>query len=459
MKTAAARVLTVLAAVAVLIVAQFSPPPVASASTSTTGLTPVQLYELRMSYLRLSEDFYQKIDTQALLDGAYQKLSDDLERQGVSRSSFHKAHATNNDRNDRNAFVDEAETAYTLAGSKLTGTQITYDAIAGLYGAVKDRYTVFLNPKEYAAMEQGLTGGDGFGGVGLVIGLETTGAKRATVEWVAQGGPADRAGIQSGDVIATINGTATDGMQIKQVSSLLRGDAGTVVRLGIERSGEPLGDPLSITRREIHTPSVYAKMLSNKVAFIAITIFGQTTADELGDALSKFEKSGAQAYVLDLRDNGGGYLDSAIDVSSKFISTGPIVKVTERAGNFKQYDADNDAISPKPLVVLVNGNTASASEITSGAIQDRGVGTLIGTRTFGKGVVQSIYPLPDGSAIKITTARYYTPRGRDINTVGIQPDITAEENTSPILGDPTKDAQLQTALTFLSQKVARSASR
>jgi len=445
MKTAAVRVLTVLAAVAVLIVAQLSPTSVAA--TPSSGLTPVQLYELRMSYLRLSEDFYQKIDTQALLDGAYQRLSDDLEQKGISRTAFHKPHAANNERTDRNAFVDEVQTALTLAGSKISGTQITYDAISGLFGAVKDRYTVFLNPKEYAAMEQGLTGGDGFGGVGLVIGLETTGAKRATVEWVAQGGP------------ATINGTATDNMQIKAVSSLLRGDPGTVVRLGIERNGESLGEALSITRREIHTPSVYAKMLSNKVAFIAITIFGQTTADELGDALSKFEKNGAQAYILDLRDNGGGYLDSAIDVSSKFISTGPIVKVTERAGNYKQYDADNDAINPKPLVVLVNGNTASASEITSGAIQDRGVGTLIGTRTFGKGVVQSIYPLPDGSAIKITTARYYTPRGRDINTVGIQPDIIAEENTSPIPGDPSKDAQLQTALTFLSQKVARSASR
>jgi carboxyl-terminal processing protease len=457
MKTAAARVLTIVAAIALLIAAQIAPRPLAAAPSS--GFTPVQLYELRISYLRLSEDFYQKIDTQALLDGAYQKLSDDLEHQGIAHAALHKPHAANNDRTDRNAFVDEAESALALGGSKLSSTQIAYDAISGLFGAVKDRYTVFLNPKEYAAMEQGLTGGDGFGGVGLVIGLETTGAKRALVEWVAQGGPADRAGIQSGDVIAAVNGTPTDGLQIKAVSSMLRGDAGTVVRLGIERNGESLGEPLSITRREIHTPSVFAKMLPNKVAFIAITIFGQTTSDELSDALTKFEKNGAQAYILDLRDNGGGYLDSAIDVSSKFIAQGPIVKVTERAGNYKQYDADNDAINPKPLVVLVNGNTASASEITSGAIQDRGVGTLIGTRTFGKGVVQSIYPLPDGSAIKITTARYYTPRGRDINTVGIQPDIVAEENTSPIPGDPSKDAQLQTALTFLSQKVARSASR
>jgi len=444
-------------ALAVFALAQLTPAPLGAAST--TGLSPLQLYELRISYVRLTDEFYQKIEPQALLDGAFGRLNDDLDQKGIGHASLHRPHATNNDRTDLREFVDEVQAAYALGNGKLSATQVTYDAIAGLFASAKDRYTVFLTPKEYAEMEKGLSGGEGFGGVGLVLGLETTGAKRATVQWVAQGGPADRAGLQSGDVIATINGTATDGMPVKNISSLLRGDPGTVVRLGIERDGSSLGDPIAITRREIHTPTVFAKMLPNKVAFIAIAIFGQSTADELGDALGKFEKNGAQAYVLDLRDNGGGYLDAAIDVSSKFISSGPIVKVTERAGNFKQYDADNVAISPKPLVVLVNGNTASASEITSGAIQDRGVGTLIGTRTFGKGVVQSIYPLPDGSAIKITTARYYTPRGRDINTVGIQPDIVAEENAQPILGDPGKDTQLQTALSFLSTKVARTVSK
>jgi carboxyl-terminal processing protease len=421
---------------------------------AAAGLSPLQLYELRISYLRLSEEFYQKADPQTLLDGAYHSLVQDLDQKGISHAAFQRPRASRNERTDLRTFVDEATTTYSLGAGKLPATQVTYDAISGLYSAAKDRYTVFLTPKEYAEMEKGLTGGEGFGGVGIVIGQETTGQKRALAVWIAQGGPADRAGLQSGDVIATINGTSTAGMAIKTISSLLRGDPGTVVRVGIERNGESLGEPISITRREIHTPTVFAKMLPNKVAFIAIAIFGESTADELGRALDKFEKDGAEAYVLDLRDNGGGYLDAAIDVSSKFISTGPIVKVTERAGNYKQYDADNAAIAPKPLVVLVNGNTASASEITSGAIQDRGVGTLIGTRTFGKGVVQSIYPLPDGSAIKITTARYFTPRGRDINTV--EPDIVADENPSPVPGDPSRDAQLQTALSFLSSKVARS---
>ena len=403
--------------------------------------------------MRLVGEFYQKIDSQTLLDGAYAKLEGDLDKNGT-HAPLAPMHASNDNRSDALSFVNEVGNAYQISGGKITTTQLTYDAISGLFGATKDRYTVFLSPKEYADMQKGLSGGEGFGGVGLVIGTESSGEKRAFVQWVAQGGPADRAGLQPGDVLAAIDSKSTAGMEVKDVSTLLRGTAGTVVRVTLERQGQQLA-PISITRREVHTPTVFAKMLPNNIAFVAIAIFGQTTADELGRALDKFEKSGVQGYVLDLRDNGGGYLDAAIDVSSKFIATGPIVKVTERAGNFRQYDADNGAIAPKPIAVLVNKNTASASEITSGALQDRGVGTLIGTKTFGKGVVQSIFPLPDGSAIKITTARYYTPRGRDINTVGIQPDIVAEENSQPVYGDPSKDSQLQTALSFLAQKVAR----
>ena len=150
-------------------------------------------------------------------------------------------------------------------------------------------------------------------------------------------------------------------------------------------------------------------------------MFGQTTGHELDSALKRLDGQGAKAYVLDLRYNGGGYLNAAVDVSSKFISSGPIVSVQSRAGTDTEYDAENTAIAPRPLAVLVNQYTASASEITAGAIQDSGVGTLVGTKTFGKGVVQSIWGLRDGSAVKITTARYFTPKGRDINASGSSP--------------------------------------
>jgi carboxyl-terminal processing protease len=160
-----------------------------------------------------------------------------------------------------------------------------------------------------------------------------------------------------------------------------------------------------------------------------------------------------------LRYNGGGYLNAAIDVSSKFIPTGPIVTVRSRAGQNTEYDAENVAVAPRPLAVLVNAYTASASEITAGAIEDSGVGTLIGTKTFGKGVVQTIFPLRDGSAVKITTARYFTPAGHDINTIGIEPQIEAtipkDEKIRP--GYPDEDPQLAKAIAFLQQKIASTA--
>jgi carboxyl-terminal processing protease len=215
---------------------------------------------------------------------------------------------------------------------------------------------------------------------------------------------------------------------------------------------------VAVTRDIIHQPSVYAKLLDNGIGYARLTVFGSNTAQELSAALDKLQAEGAKAYVLDLRDNGGGYLNAAIDVSSKFIPSGPIVSVESRGGSDTQYDAENTAIPPKPLAVLVNRYTASASEITSGAIQDNGVGELIGEKTYGKGVVQTIHPLPDGSAVKITSARYLTPKGRDINLIGIEPDIVSVEPKTAKLGDPADDPQLDSAITYLQGKIAQAGS-
>ncbi|MBV8721802.1 MAG: hypothetical protein JO277_06615, partial [Candidatus Eremiobacteraeota bacterium] len=196
-------------------------------------------------------------------------------------------------------------------------------------------------------------------------------------------------------------------------------------------------------------------MLPGKIGYVELTVFGRDTGAELNSALTRLQQQGARAIVLDLRDNGGGYLEAAVAVSSKFISSGPIVSVESRASNITTLEADDTAIDPLPLVVLVNGYTASASEITSGAIQDSGVGTIMGTKTFGKGVVQTIYPLPDGSAVKITTARYLTPRNRDINHLGITPDVVVIENKHPQYGTLAKDEQLEHAVEYLNQKLAK----
>jgi carboxyl-terminal processing protease len=423
---------------------------------ATAGpLSSIESDELQMSYSLLSSEFYKKIDPQTLLNGVHTRLVTFLQHNGVATPSVPSPHTADDPASDARALDREVGAVAAQYGAKFGTRTITYEAISGLMSAVNDKYTVFLSPKEYAALNEGLDGGN-FSGVGIAIRVDED-SKLLRVTDIIPGGPAEKAGLQSGDMILNIDGKSTKGLTSDEDAKMLRGKEGTIVRLTLQRSGTTLGQPVAVTRAVIHQPSVYARMLPNGIGYARLTVFGANTAQELTSALERLEGQGAKAYVLDLRDNGGGYLNSAIDVSSKFVPSGPIVSVEARGGNDTQYDAENTAIPPKPLAVLVNGYTASASEITSGAIQDNGVGELIGTRTYGKGVVQTIHPLPDGSAVKITSARYLTPRGRDINTVGIEPDIKAPDPAKNArLGELPSDTQLQAAMTYLQGKIAQS---
>ncbi|HEY1728575.1 MAG TPA: S41 family peptidase [Candidatus Baltobacteraceae bacterium] len=420
-------------------------------ASAASGLTALQRDELSYSYRQLVTQYYKDVDAQRALDTARGHIIALLKHDGVKKPMLPALHATNNPTSDVRALTSNVNIAVTKYGSKAAASQITYAAIAGLLSSTGDRYTTFLSPKEYAELNAGLDA-QAFGGVGLSIGIDDA-TKQLKVESVIEGGPAEKVGIQADDMVVSIDGKPTKGKSLDDDSKMLRGKPGTLVHLTILRDGKPL--PLmTLTRAEIKPPSVTAKLLDGDIGYARLAVFGATTSDELGAALKKLNAQGAKAYVLDLRDNGGGYLNSAIDVSSQFISTGPIVSVAERSGSTREYDADDVATAPKPLVVLVNKYTASASEITSGAIQDDGVGTLIGTKTFGKGVVQTIFPLPDGAAVKITTARYLTPSGRDINHLGIMPNVFVAEAKDAKLGDPTNDTQLSTAISVLHQKLA-----
>jgi carboxyl-terminal processing protease len=309
-----------------------------------------------------------------------------------------------------------------------------------------------LDPKDYAELNTGLDGSD-FGGTGIVI-QEDDASHYIAVSDVVPDAPADKLGVQQDDLIIAIDGQSTKGWSIDRASGHLRGKEGTKVSITLQRDGKAL-PPITITRAKIHQLSVFDKMLPNNIGYVALTVFGRDTTTELTAALDRLQKKGARAYILDLRNNGGGYLNAAVGVSSKFISSGPIVSVESRGSNITTLEASDTAITPPvPLAVLVNQFTASASEITSGAIQDSGVGTLVGTKTFGKGVVQTIYPLPDGSAVKITTARYLTPHNRDINHLGIDPDIVIAEPRTARFGDPKTDPQLRRAMQYVDDRVA-----
>jgi carboxyl-terminal processing protease len=447
---------------------------VPAATAAGPSLSSQQTEQLVASYTHLTADFYKKVDRQAALDGARTSMVEYLKKHKIPGATLPALHASDDDLTNVEALNREVATAVNEYAGKLEpvesispSSQITYAAIAGVLASVKDRYTVFLSPKEYAALNEGLDG-TSFGGVGISYSVDEK-THYLHVENVILDGPSDKAGIQSDDFITAIDGKPTTQIfegattlevQQKRVTQALRGDPGTRVRLTIQRNGKLL-DPVTITRQTIHQPSVSSKMLPGNIGYVDLAVFGATTAQELGTALKRLDAQGAKAYVLDLRYNGGGYLNAAVDVSSKFISSGPIVSVKSRAGTDTEYDAENTAIAPRPLAVLVNQYTASASEITAGAIQDSGVGTLVGVKTFGKGVVQTIFPMRDGSAVKITTARYFTPKGRDINAVGIEPEIKSEipkdQKIRP--GDIAQDPQLVAALNFINGRIAQAGSR
>jgi len=476
------RIAPILAAIAVALLPSNVP-----AATAVVGITQRQATELVTSYAHLTAEFYKKVDKQAVLDGARSGMILFLKAHGVANPSLAALHASDDDATNARALEREVSgaivsysgkigepskpikgkaTTYESFGATMGATYLTYAAIDGTLRSVKDKYTVFLSPKEFTDLNQGLDGTE-FGGVGLSYDIDEK-TQTIHVQNVIIDGPADKVGVLSEDYITAVNGTnvhdavvgKTPDVQTKVVQGLLRGEAGTTAKLTISRSGATI-DPITVTRAIIHSPSVNSKLLPGGIGWVQLTVFGSDTGRELNQALARLDSQGAKAYVLDLRYNGGGYLTAAVDVSSKFIASGPIVTVESRAGTNTEYDAENEAIAPRPLAVLVNQYTASASEITAGAIQDSGVGTLIGIKTYGKGVVQTIYPLGDGSAVKITTARYLTPHGRDINTVGITPDVIAElpKDAKIRPGDVTKDPQLAQAVTFLQGKITAQAAR
>ena len=442
-----------------LIAGAFAATLIALPASSTTVVAPVAAHvsaadagEIANAYAHLTTDYYKKVDPQIVLNSVRSQLLFALRTAGLANAPLPVLKSNDASGANARAIDREIEIAAGKSRSKFNVHDLSYIALDGMMRSVKDRYTVFLTPKEFAALNADLDGGD-FGGTGIVIQIDDQ-TKYIRVENVIPDGPADKAGIEQDDLITAVNGKTTKGLTVQQASAKLRGREGSSVSLSVTRDGAPIA-PVAIVRAKIHQLSVYEKMLPGKIGYVELTVFGRDTGAELTSALTRLQQQGARAIVLDLRDNGGGYLQAAVAVSSKFISSGPIVSVESRASNITTLEADDTAIDPLPLVVLVNGYTASASEITSGAIQDSGVGTIMGTKTFGKGVVQTIYPLPDGSAVKITTARYLTPRNRDINHLGITPDVVIAENKHPQYGTPAKDGQLDHALQFLTEKIAK----
>lgn len=301
--------------------------------------------------------------------------------------------------------------------------------IEGMVESLGDRYTIFMEPDEYQRLKESMSGGD-FGGVGIYIALSKENGNRLTVARPIPDTPAADAGIQPGDVILAIDGESTMGFTIDDAQERLRGPVDSPVKLKIRRKNQAYPFDVVLKRDKIQVSSVASRLRTaegHKIGYIRLQMFGEHSDEEMEEAIRKLDAQGAEGYILDLRNNGGGYIISAVDVVSKFLPTGSVVtSVEERGAGNKVYRTRPSLRKAKPLVLLVNQNSASASEITAAALSDYGRAELVGVKTFGKGSVQKIFSLPDGSGVKITTAHYHTPKGKDINEVGIQPNQKVE---------------------------------
>ncbi|MEH1888438.1 MAG: S41 family peptidase [Nostoc sp.] len=299
-----------------------------------------------------------------------------------------------------------------------------YGAIQEMVAKLGDRYTEFFNPQEFLALNKDLSGN--LSGVGLELALNEK-TKALTVIAPIQGTPAFRAGILPDDIIVQINGQRTQGMKIEDAVKRILGPVGTKVVLTIQRGNQSQTFKLTRANIAIH-PVTYNTQTTavGKIGYIRLPEFTQTAPQEMHRAIQALEKQQVQGYVLDLRSDPGGLLDASLQIASMWLKEGAIVSLVNRDQVKDSYNASGHPLTNKPLVILVDKGSASASEILSGALQDDNRARLVGTRTFGKGLVQSVEPLSDGSALKLTIAKYYTPKGRDINHVGIAPDINVE---------------------------------
>ena len=312
---------------------------------------------------------------------------------------------------------------------------LIHGAIRGLLGNL-DPHSDFLEKSEFSDM-QNLTSGE-FNGIGIDIGVQDD---AIVVISPIDGSPAARAGVKAGDEILEVNGTSLDGLSLDQASDLMRGKPGTAVTLTLLPQGKDKPQTVKLTREEVHVASTRAELLQHGYGYLRISDFGDDTAAGVKSGMrTLLKQNGAplSGLVLDLRDNPGGLLDAAVDVSDAFLDSGLIVSARGRAAdsNFERRATPGDILSGAPLVVLVNQGTASAAEIVAGALQDNHRALIMGVQTFGKGSVQTVIPLAQGDAIKLTTALYYTPSGKSIQAQGIVPDVQVD----PLqLSDQTQD--------------------
>lgn len=336
---------------------------------------------------------------------------------------------------------------------EVTDEEMRNGLYKGLLASLNDPYSEYYTAEELASMmeqSQGI-----YYGIGAYVQLdESTGLPK--ISGVIEGSPAEDAMLRANDLIYEVDGASTYGLNLTEAVALIKGPEGTEVELTLIREGESDYVKVTMTRRKVESPTVEFSMLEDGMAYIQVTEFDDVTVAQFADALAAARSSKAGGIILDLRGNPGGNLDAVVDMCSMILPEGMIVYTEDKYGNRDEYKCDGKQELELPLVVLVDMNSASAAEIMAGAIKDYGIGTLVGTTTFGKGIVQQIMSFRDGSAIKITISAYYTPNGNNIHGIGIVPDVVCEFDGEAYYGsEDHPDNQLEKAKEVLREEMGK----
>lgn len=323
----------------------------------------------------------------------------------------------------------------------------------GMLESLGDPYSEYYTAEELAELMEQSEGV--YYGIGAYVSLDTE-KNLPKISGVMEGSPAEEAGLRANDLIYEVNGVTTYGLTLTEAVALIKGEEGTEVNLTLIREGESDYLELTLTRRRVEAPTVEYSMLEGRIGYIRVTEFDSVTVNQFSEALYTVKNSAARGIILDLRGNPGGNLDAVVDMCNMILPEGMIVYTEDKYGNREEYTCDGENELQLPLVVLVDMNSASAAEIMAGAIKDYGIGTLVGTTTFGKGIVQQIMSFRDGSAVKLTISAYYTPNGNNIHGIGIEPDVLCEFDGEAYYGsEDHPDNQLEKAKEVLEELISK----
>lgn len=325
--------------------------------------------------------------------------------------------------------------------------------IKGYMESLDDPYSVYYTAEEYKTFMEDTEGE--YVGIGFQVSQNVDTKVITTVK--VFDGPAKEAGIIENDVVTKVDGEDISEQDIDTVVDKIRGVEGTEVTVTIYRPSEAKEYDFTMKRKKVENPTVEYKMLDNNIGYVSVSSFYEVTGNQYINAVKELESQGMEGLIVDLRNNGGGLINIAVDMLDFMLPAGKIVYTADKDGNItSEYNSTDDEQFTKPLAVLVNGYSASASEIFAGAIKDYELGTLVGTTTYGKGIVQRLFPLEDGSAVKLTIAKYFTPKGNDIHKVGIEPDVEAELDAQAYKdSDGEKDSQLDAAIDVILEKLGK----